>query len=342
MADELPPSDRPSSPTAPCCAATRPSDAPTVPAAVAASARGGGSAGDDTMVSLPGGNFHMGTDEIRFPEDGEGPVREVRVDPFAIDRFAVSNGRFASFVDASGYLTEAERFGWSFVFVGLLPGGFPDTRAVAGAPWWRAVSGADWRHPTGPRSTIDEVIDHPVVHVTWNDAVAYARWSGLRLPTEAEWEFAARGGLTQARFPWGDELTPGDRHVCNVWQGTFPTANTMDDGYLGTAPVDAFPPNASGLHNVAGNVWEWCSDLFHAPLARGTDAASAGGPDRDPRAIRGGSYLCHESYCNRYRVAARSSNTPDSSTGNMGFRCAADVDPDRARDENATGRQTEA
>lgn len=329
MADEHPSSDRPPGSAAPCCAATRPSDAPTVPAIAAGRGEGGAAAGD-TMVSLPGGTFLMGTDEVGFPEDGEGPVREVTVGPFAIDRFAVSNGRFASFVDASGYVTEAERFGWSFVFVGLLPRWFPDTRAVAGAGWWRAVSGADWRHPTGPASTIHDAIDHPVVHVTWNDATAYARWSGLRLPTEAEWEFAARGGLTQARFPWGDDLTPGGRHVCNVWQGTFPTVNTMDDGYFGTAPVDTFPPNAFGLHNVAGNVWEWCSNRFHAPLARVKRVTSAEGPDRAPRAIRGGSYLCHESYCNRYRVAARSSNTRDSSTGNMGFRCAADVARDRA------------
>jgi sulfatase modifying factor 1 len=337
MADELPASDRPASSPAPCCAATRPSGAPTVPAAVAASPREGGEAGDDTMVPLPGGTFLMGTDEIRFPEDGEGPAREVRVGPFAIDRFAVSNGRFAAFVDASGYVTEAERFGWSFVFVGLLPRGFPDTRAVAGARWWRAVSGADWRHPTGPASTIDQVIDHPVVHVTWNDAAAYARWFGLRLPTETEWEFAARGGFTQARFPWGDELMPGGRHVCNVWQGTFPTVNSMDDGYLGTAPVDAFPPNAFGLHNVAGNVWEWCANRFRALSARGTNVAPSEWPDGNLRAIRGGSYLCHESYCNRYRVAARSSNTPNSSTGNVGFRCAADLDRDRTQDEIAIG-----
>ncbi len=266
------------------------------------------------MVSLPGGTFLMGTDEAVFPEDGEGPVREVAIRPFAIDLYAVSNERFAAFVEASGYLTEAERFGSSFVFVGLLPEAFPDTPAVAEATWWREVAGADWHHPTGHGSNIQDVMDHPVVHVTWNDASAYAAWSGLRLPTEAEWEYAARGGLSQARFPWGDELTPGGRHMCNVWQGTFPTVNILDDGYLGTAPVHAFPPNGFGLHNVVGNVWEWCADVFGPRSAR-----------RDARVIRGGSYLCHESYCSRYRVAARTSNTPNSSTGNIGFRCAADA-----------------
>jgi formylglycine-generating enzyme required for sulfatase activity len=266
------------------------------------------------MVSLPGGTFLMGTDEVVFPDDGEGPVREVAVSPFATDRHAVSNARFAAFVKGSGYVTEAERFGSSFVFVGLLPESFADTPAVVGATWWREVAGADWRHPVGPGSGIEDRMDHPVVHVTWNDAAAYAAWSGLRLPTEAEWEYAARGGLVQARFPWGEELTPGGRHMCNVWQGTFPTVNTLDDGYLGTAPVDAFPPNAFGLHNVVGNVWEWCADVFEPPGVAG-----------DARVIRGGSYLCHESYCSRYRMAARTSNTPDSSTGNMGFRCAGDV-----------------
>jgi sulfatase modifying factor 1 len=248
----------------------------------------------------------MGSEDPEgFPADGEGPVREVVVAPFAIDTFAVSNARFAAFASATGYQTEAERFGWSFVFAGLLPDDFPPTRALAAAPWWRQVHGADWAHPEGPGSTIDDRLGHPVVHVTQNDALAYCAWAGLRLPTEAEWELAARGGLVGARYPWGDELTPGGEHRCNIWQGDFPTRNTLEDGFLGTAPVDAFPPNGFGLHNVSGNVWEWC----------------AGAPVQ-----RGGSYLCHASYCNRYRVAARSVSSADSSSGNVGFRCAADLD----------------
>jgi len=254
----------------------------------------------------------MGTDDdCGYPDDGEGPVREVELDSFWIGATAVSNEQFAEFVRQTGFVTDAERFGWSFVFAGLLPDDFEPTRGAAHAPWWRQIFGADWRHPEGPHSNIDSRADHPVVHVSWSDAQAYCRWAGLRLPSEAEWEYAARGGLVQKRYPWGDELMPGGEHRCNIWQGEFPAKNTAEDGFLGTAPVDAFPPNGYGLYNVAGNVWEWCADSF-----------GAGAEGR--KAIRGGSYLCHESYCFRYRVAARSSNTPDGSTGNMGFRCARD------------------
>jgi formylglycine-generating enzyme required for sulfatase activity len=262
------------------------------------------------MISLPGGTFRMGTDDAAgFAEDGEGPVCEVVVEPFAIDAHCVSNARFAAFVGATGYRTEAERFGWSYVFGGFLPGSLRRiSPRLPETPWWCGVPGASWRQPEGPGSDLADRADHPVVHVTWNDARTFCRWAGARLPTEAEWEYAARGGLDQARYPWGDELAPGGEHRCNIWQGRFPTHNTAEDGYRGTAPVDAFPPNGFGLHNVAGNVWEWCADRW----ATGSDA----------RAMRGGSYLCHESYCNRYRVAARTRNTPDSSTGNLGFRCA--------------------
>ena len=263
------------------------------------------------MVELPSGSFLMGTGDTRFPADREGPVREVHVDAHAISTRLVTNDDFAAFADATGTVTLAEREGWSFVFGGLLPDDFPPTRGVVGAEWWRAVEGADWRHPHGPHSDLDGLGDHPVVHVTWFEAVAYAEWAGGRLPTEAEWERAARGGLEQARYPWGDELTPGGAHHCNIWQGTFPVDNTLDDGWLGTSPVGAFPPNGFGLHDVAGNVWEWSADGFDGRA--------------DHRVIRGGSYLCHDSYCNRYRVGARSSNTPDTSTGNIGMRVAADV-----------------
>ncbi|WP_370542021.1 formylglycine-generating enzyme family protein [Amycolatopsis sp. FDAARGOS 1241] len=265
----------------------------------------------DGLLVLPGGTFRMGTDDADgFPDDREGPVREVTVAPFAIDAFAVTNARFAEFVDATGYRTDAEKFGWTYVFAKFVPSalrkGAPRPQQT---PWWIGVSGAYWRAPEGPGSDVSLRQDHPVVHVSWTDALAYCAWAGRRLPSEAEWEYAARGGLDQARFPWGDELTPGGEHRCNIWQGRFPVHNTEEDGHVGTAPVDAFQPNGFGLYNVSGNVWEWCADWF------GTGN----------RSMRGGSYLCHESYCNRYRVAARTGNTPDSSSGNTGFRTAADI-----------------
>jgi formylglycine-generating enzyme len=264
----------------------------------------------------------MGTESRRgYPEDGEGPVHPVRLSPFEIDAHAVTNERFADFVEATGHETDAERYGWSFVFAGLLPGGFVDTRSVANAPWWRQVHGADWRRPEGPQSEISQRQQHPVVHVSWNDATAFCDWDGGRLPTEAEWEYAARGGLEAEPFPWGSELEPGGEHRMNVFQGRFPAHNTCADGYAGHAPVDAFPPNSYGLHNMTGNVWEWCSDWFdpgyYALSAPDDPTGPAGGSHR---VMRGGSYLCHASYCRRYRVDARSANEPDSSTGNLGFR----------------------
>ena len=277
------------------------------------------------MVLLDGATFLIGAEGPDcIPGDGEGPVREVGVNAFSIDPCAVSNRRFAAFVDATAYVTDAERYGWSFVFGGLLPDEFPDTRGAIQAPWWRQVYGAYWRHPEGPHSSLDDRLDHPVVHVSWRDAEAFCRWSGVRLPTETEWEYAARGGRVQKRFPWGDEREPGGEHRMNVWQGTFPSENTLEDGFLGTCPVDAFPANGFGLHNTSGNVWEWCGDLFEAGAAGDTpQPASPAGAEA--RVTRGGSYLCHDSYCNRYRVAARSSNTADTSTGNTGFRCARDA-----------------
>ena len=281
----------------------------------------------EAMALLTGGEFLMGTDDLDgFPGDGEGPVRAVVLRPFYIDRCAVSNEQFSAFFDATGYRTEAERFGWSFVFGGLLPDEFPDTKAVAASPWWRQVEQVDWRHPFGPQSSLEKLGDHPVVHVSWNDAQAYCAWVGKRLPTEAEWEYAARGGLEQKRFPWGDLLSPNGTHLCNIWQGTFPSNNTLGDGFLGTAPVDAYFPNGFGLHNVSGNVWEWCADWFSPDFhVNGLRENPAGPSSGQAKVIRGGSYLCHDSYCNRYRVAARSSNEPPSSTGNMGFRCARDA-----------------
>jgi len=308
-------------PDAACCAPSAAGDADrTAPDGAAAPG------GTEGLVLLPGGSFLMGTDDdVGYAADGEGPVRRVSLTAFWIDPCAVSNARFAAFVEATGYVTDAERYGWSFVFGGFLPDDFPETRGVAAAPWWRQVERADWRHPEGPQSDITARMDHPVVHVSWFDAVSYCSWAGLRLPTEAEWEYAARGGLEQRRYPWGDELTPGGEHRCNVWQGTFPSHNSCEDGFAATAPVAAFPPNGYGLYNMTGNAWEWCADWF-------SPGYHIDGPREDPlgppagthRVIRGGSYLCHESYCYRYRIAARSANTPDSSTGNTGFRCARD------------------
>jgi sulfatase modifying factor 1 len=252
----------------------------------------------------------MGSDEDRYPADGESPSRAAHVEGFGISACTVSNDDFARFIAETGYMTTAEREGWSFVFGGLLPDDFPATRAVAAAPWWRQVPGATWLHPEGPGSDLEARSDHPVVHVSWIDARVFCRWAGGRLPTEIEWEYAARGGLERRRYPWGDELTPGGEHRMNVFQGSFPDVDTGDDGFIGTAPVNAFPPNGYGLYNTTGNVWEWTADRF--------------GPSRPGnRVTRGGSYLCHDSYCWRYRCAARSGNTPDSSAGNIGFRMAS-------------------
>ena len=266
----------------------------------------------------------MGSDDrFSYPEDGEGPVREVELDGYWIDAATVSSADFGGFVADTGHVTEAEEFGWSFVFAGLLPDDFPPTQAVAQAPWWRKVEGADWRHPEGPQSSLEGRADHPVLHVSWSDAAAFAAWAGKRLPTEAEWERAARGGLDGAVFPWGDELEPAGEHRMNVWQGEFPLRNTLDDGFLGTAPVRAFEPNGLGLYNATGNVWEWTADWFHATFRSRERRRNPTGPPRGTDKVqKGGSYLCHASYCRRYRVAARQGSTPDSSTGNVGFRCA--------------------
>jgi sulfatase modifying factor 1 len=281
----------------------------------------------ERMIALPGGTFLMGTDSPdAFPLDGEGPVREVTLNAFSIDRFPVTNDLFARFITATGYKTEAETYGWSFVFWKHLSRAryndlVEDT--VAEAPWWCKVPGSKWDTPEGPGSHISKRADHPVVHVSWNDAAAYAAWTGQRLPTEAEWEYAARGGLEQKLYPWGDKLRPDGEHRCNIWQGEFPNLDTADDGYAGTCPVDAFPPNGYDLYSVTGNTWEWCADWFSPDFHRTAALSNPQGPPTGKaRVTKGGSFLCHKSYCNRYRVAARSSNTPDSSTSNTGFRCA--------------------
>ncbi|WP_460773575.1 formylglycine-generating enzyme family protein [Nocardia tengchongensis] len=283
------------------------------------------------LVDVPGGEFLMGGDDPdAVAGDGEGPVRPVRVGAFAIAPYAVTNVEFAEFISTTGYLTDAERYGWSYVFAGFLPAGLRrGARRPEATPWWCVIPGAIWNAPEGPGSEIGGRSDHPVVHVSWHDAQAYCAWAGARLPSEAEWEYAARGGLERARYPWGDELAPGGEHRCNIWRGRFPAHNTAEDGYRGTAPVHAFAPNGFGLHNMAGNVWEWCADRWHTQHNPNLRVDPRGPAEGAARVMRGGSYLCHDSYCNRYRVAARTHNTPESTSGNTGFRVAAPIRPYR-------------
>lgn len=286
----------------------------------------------DHFVMIPEGSFIMGTDdEDGFPNDGEGPARQVTVSAFAISKYPVTNAQFAQFVEATGYVTEAEQFGWSYVFSDFVSE--PNKQHSLGNPgglhWWTAVNGAYWACPEGPGTSWEDRSEHPVVHISWNDAVAYCNWAGGRLPTEAEWEYAARGGLQRRRYPWGDELHPNKQHMCNIWQGKFPLKNHGSDGYIGTAPVHAFQPNGYGLYQMSGNVWEWCHDYFDTRYHQLTSNVNPiwSEPTKN-RSMRGGSYLCHRDYCNRYRVAARNSNSPDSSTGHCGFRMVLNVNHD--------------
>lgn len=274
--------------------------------------------------SVPGGAYRLGDHFSEgHPFDAEGPPHTVELDAFDIDAAPVTNAAFARFVEETGFVTDAERYGNSAVFH-LAVRARPDhiVGRSSSAPWWTLVEGADWRHPYGPVSDLRELDDHPVVHVSWHDASAYAEWAGRALPSEWQWEAAARGGLDGARYAWGDELTPDGQWMCNIWQGVFPTSNTREDGWLATSPVGTFPPNGLGLFDVAGNVWEWCADRFETTSG---DASPTGArllpvAQEERRVTRGGSYLCHDSYCNRYRVGARTGNTPDSTTGNCGFR----------------------
>jgi len=305
-----------------CCAASRDTSSTNAGQVIVGNSKEGSF---ENMIKLPGGKFLMGTnDKDGFPADGEGPVREITLDPFYIDANTVTNLQFSKFINATAYITEAERYGWSFVFYGLLSeeNKKADFQVAAQTPWWCAIQGAKWNQPEGKGSDINERMDHPAVHVSWNDAMAYCSWANKRLPTEAEWEYAARGGLVQKKFPWGDELMQDNEHHCNIWQGTFPDYNSLDDGYLGTAPAKSFQPNNFSLYNMAGNVWEWCSDWFSNDFHQsGPRINPKGPPNGEAKVMRGGSFLCHHTYCNRYRVAARSSNTIDSSTSNIGFRC---------------------
>uniref|UniRef100_A0A8C4T354 Formylglycine-generating enzyme n=1 Tax=Erpetoichthys calabaricus TaxID=27687 RepID=A0A8C4T354_ERPCA len=281
------------------------------------------------MVLIPGGAFLMGTDEPGIPQDGEGPARRVHIQSFYMDMYEVSNLEFEKFVNATGYLTEAEKFGDSFVFEGLLSDKVKNEikQAVAAAPWWLPVKGASWRHPYGPDSSIADSLEHPVVHVSWNDALAYCIWASKRLPTEAEWEYACRGTLENRLYPWGNKLNPKGQHYANIWQGEFPNKNTGEDGYVRSCPVTSFPSNGYGLYNMVGNAWEWTADWWNVHHTTDETHNPKGPESGTDKVKKGGSYMCHKSHCYRYRCAARSQNTPDSSASNLGFRCAADSLP---------------
>jgi len=297
------------------------------------------------MMWIPGGTFHMGSD-AHYPE--EAPVRPVTLDGFWIDRFPVTNREFARFfVAETGHVTQAEIAPSASEFPDadprLLVAGslvFGPTTGVGGgdwASWWRFLPGANWRHPQGPHDSLAGLEDHPVVHVAHGDAVAYARWLGKDLPSEAEWEYAARGGLDRAEFAWGDELAPGGVHRANTWQGRFPDENLALDGYAGTPPVTAFPPNGYGLHDMIGNVWEWTDDWYDSPrdtaavegCCRHRDDPDSGDrptgvgstPVARRKVLKGGSHLCAPNYCRRYRPAARQPQTIDTGSVHIGFRC---------------------
>lgn len=278
---------------------------------------------EDPVVWFEGGKSFVGTSRPELRADGEAPKRDVRLAPFGIMKYAVSNAEFQRFVGATGYRTDAEAFGWSFVFSGLLdqPGG----ERPEGLPWWQKVEGACWHAPIGPEQSFTLQVDHPVVHISWNDAAAYADWAGGRLLREAEWEFSARSGNNDIRYPWGDDEPNDDQIFCNIWQGDFPDHNSRHDGYYDTAPVGAFMPNRAGLFNMAGNVWEWTADAFRVRSAgkaarRRNDLARI----ENEKVLKGGSYLCHRSYCWRYRIAARSGRSHDTSAGHVGFRIGFD------------------
>jgi formylglycine-generating enzyme required for sulfatase activity len=261
------------------------------------------------MVHVRAGSFAMGSEDP-VAEPFEGPVHTVTVKSFWMDSTKVTVAQFERFVRATRYTTEAERFGWSAMF------------SVREGNWTR-LDRADWRHPEGPRSRARP--QDPVTHVSWNDANAYARWMGHRLPTEAEWEYAARGGLRGKTYSWGNELTPGGKQMANWWQGTFPSHDDGADGFVGVAPVASFPANGYGLYDMTGNVWEWVADWFGADYYAHSPAVDPHGPAHgSQRVMRGGSYLCSSNFCANYRVSGRSSATPDSTLSNVGFRTVRD------------------
>lgn len=274
---------------------------------------------------IPGGSAYVGTREPGIRDDGETPLRRVRVKPFRISQTTITNAEFRQFVEQTGYVTEAERFGWSFVFWEQVPEDIPVTQGVLGIEWWRRVHGANWREVNGPGTQSAACHpDHPVVHVSWNDATAYARWAGGRLATEVEWEHAARGGLGDVKFPWGD-AEPDDTETlpCNIWQGKFPDTNTGADGFRATAPARSFEANGYELYNMCGNVWEWTAEDY-SNSSKNPKARSRIRSMKGYKLSKGGSFLCHKSYCYRYRIAARTGSTADSSTTHQSFRVVWD------------------
>ena len=272
-------------------------------------------------VLIPGGASLLGTQNPQIPDDGEDPMRKTRIKPFRMGATSVTNAQFKAFVEATGYVTEAERFGWSFVFWAQVPETLGATQGVIDIEWWRRVDGADWRDINGPGTMAEHWHpDHPVVQVSWNDARAYADWVGGRLPTEAEWEHAARGGMGDVRFPWGDqEPNDTDFQPCNIWQGRFPEVNTAKDGFAATAPAQFYEPNGYGLYNLVGNVWEWTTEAYRIKSLKKHVRQRLAGM-KGYKLSKGGSFLCHKSYCYRYRIAARSGTSPDSATTHQGFR----------------------
>lgn len=311
------------------------------------------------MVWIPGGVFDMGAgDDNEMAWEEEKPAHKVRVNGFWMDEHEVTNQQFAAFAEATGYITDAEKAPLLEEIMAQVPPGTPppDTAdLVAGsmvfsmpeqqvplnnyANWWKWVHGANWRHPEGPGSNLEGRAQHPVVHISWNDAQAYCIWAGKRLPTEAEWEFAARGGLKKKRFVWGDEVPTDTKIFANTWQGRFPSENKAADGFAGTAPVKSFAPNGYGLYDMAGNVWEWCHDWYNKYLYRAYEKDEVQdnpkGPvkSNDPdqpylplRVQKGGSFLCHDSYCQRYRPSARQASSPESGMSHVGFRCVKDAE----------------
>jgi formylglycine-generating enzyme required for sulfatase activity len=348
-----------------CCAA--PTGRAAVLAALPPAAASEKSAQPAGMVWIAGGEFSMGC-ELPGSKLNERPIVKVRVDGFWIDEHDVTNAEFRKFTEATGYKTTAERpVDWEEIKKQLAPGtpkppdeflrpgsmvfkptaGPVDLKEMAG--WWTWTIGASWQHPTGPHSNLDGLDEHPVVQVSWDDAVAYAQWAGKRLPTEAEWEFAARGGLEGKRFAWGDEFKPGEKFMVNTWTGKFPYKNTKEDGFERTSPVKTFPANGYGLYDMGGNVWNWCSDWYrvdtHARMKLDPSSCqnpqgpkssySPAHPNQTERVTKGGSFLCHVDYCESYRPAARRGTPPDTGMSHIGFRCAlSEVSTPKPMDKN--------